>query len=138
MEDQCLEENNMKMPLSEILDRYTITKLKSERTNEDVSEELKTYKAEIDKPIYSEKSNQIISFIDRLYGINGQLWDTEKDIRNGVDMPLKEVGRLALKVRDLNCKRNEIKAEVVDVFAEGFKEIKINYKKIDYGSNEIK
>ena len=133
MENQCLEENNMKMPLSEILDRYTITKLKSERTNEDVSEELKTYKAEIDKPIYSEKSNQIISFIDRLYGINGQLWDTEKDIRNGVDMPLKEVGRLALKVRDLNCKRNEIKGEVVDIFAEGFKEIKINYKKIDYG-----
>ena len=126
------------MPLSEILDRYTITKLKSERTNEDVSEELKTYKAEIEKPIYSEKSNQVISFIDRLYEINGQLWDTEKDIRNGVDMPLKEVGRLALKVRDLNCKRNEIKAEVVDVFAEGFKEIKINYKKIDYGSNEIK
>ena len=123
----------MKMPLSEILDRYTITKLKSERTNEDVSEELKTYKAEIDKPIYSEKPNQIIAFIDRLYGINGQLWDTEKDIRNGVDMPLKEVGRLALKVRDLNCKRNEIKGEVVDAFAEGFKEIKINYKKIDYG-----
>ena len=123
----------MKMPLSEILDRYTITKLKSERTNENVSEELKTYKAEIDKPIYSEKSSQIISFIDRLYGINGQLWDTEKDIRNGVDMPLEDVGRLALKVRDLNCQRNEIKAEIVDAFAEGFKEIKINYKKIDYG-----
>ena len=133
MENQCLEENNMKMPLSEILDRYTITKLKSERTNEDVSEELKTYKAEIEKPIYSEKSNQVISFIERLYEINGQLWDTEKDIRNGVDMPLKEVGRLALKVRDLNCERNEIKAEIVDAFAEGFKEIKINYKKIDYG-----
>lgn len=123
----------MKMPLSEILDRYTITKLKSERTNEDVSDELRTYKREIDNPDYVEKSNQIISFIDRLYGINGQLWDTEKDIRNGVDMPLKEVGRLALKVRDLNCKRNEIKGEVVDAFAEGFKEIKINYKKIDYG-----
>ena len=45
-------------------------------------------------------------------------------------MPLKEVGRLALKVRDLNCKRNEIKAEIVDTFSEGFKEIKINYKKI--------
>jgi len=123
----------MKMPLSEILDRYTITKLKSERTNEDVSDELRTYKREIDNPDYVERSNQIVSFIDRLYGINGQLWDTEKDIRNGVDMPLKEVGRLALKVRDLNCKRNEIKAEIVDAFAEGFKEIKINYKKIDYG-----
>ena len=121
------------MPLSEILDRYTITKLKSERTDEDVSDELRTYKREIDNPDYVERSNQIVSFIDRLYGINGQLWDTEKDIRNGVDMPLKEVGRLALKVRDLNCERNEIKAEIVDAFAEGFKEIKINYKKIDYG-----
>ena len=123
----------MKMPLSEIIDRYTITKLKSERTNEDVSDELRTYKREIDNPDYVERSNQIASFIDRLYGINGQLWDTEKDIRNDVDMPLKEVGRLALKVRDLNCERNEIKAEIVDAFAEGFKEIKINYKKIDYG-----
>jgi hypothetical protein len=127
----------MKMPLSEILDRYTITKLKSERTEENVSDELKTYKIEIDSPDYVDRSNQIASFIDRLYEINGQLWDTEGDIRKGVEMPLEEIGRLALKVRDLNCKRNEIKAEIVDTFSEGFKEIKINYKKIDYGRNEI-
>ena len=127
----------MKVPLSEILDRYTITKLKSERTNEDVSDELRTYKREIDNPDYVEKSSQIVSFIDRLYGINGQLWDTEGDIRKGVEMPLEEIGRLALNVRDLNCIRNEIKAEIVDTFSEGFKEIKINYKKIDYGRNEI-
>ena len=125
------------MPLSEILDRYTITKLKSERTDEDVSDELRTYKKEIDNLDYVERSNQIISFIDRLYEINGELWDTEGDIRKGVEMPLEEIGRLALKVRDLNCKRNEIKAEIVDTFAEGFKEIKINYKKVDYGRNEI-
>ena len=125
------------MPLSEILDRYTITKLKSERTNEDVSDELRTYKKEVDNPDYVERSNQIISFIDRLYEINGELWDTEGDIRKGVEMPLEEIGRLALKVRDLNCIRNEIKAEIVDTFAEGFKEIKINYKKVDYGRNEI-
>ena len=125
------------MPLSEIIDRYTITKLKSERTNEDVSEELSTYKKEIDNPDYVARSNQIIPFIDRLYEINGELWDTEGDIRKGVDMPLEEIGRLALKVRDLNCTRNEIKAEIVDTFSEGFKEIKINYKKIDYGRNEV-
>ena len=125
------------MPLSEILDRYTITKLKSERTNEDVSDELRTYKREIDNPDYAERSNQIASFIDRLYEINGELWDTEGDIRKGVDIPLEEIGRLALKVRDLNRNRNQIKAEIVDAFSEGFKEIKINYKKIDYGRNEI-
>ena len=125
------------MPLSEILDRYTITKLKSERTDEDVSDELRTYKKEIDNLDYVERSNQIISFIDRLYEINGELWNTEGDIRKGVEMPLEEIGRLALKVRDLNCTRNEIKEEIVDTFAEGFKEIKINYKKVDYGRNEI-
>ena len=125
------------MPLSEILDRYTITKLKSERTDEDVSDELRAYKKEIDNPDYVKKFNQIVSFIDRLYEINGELWNTEGDIRKGVEMPLEEIGRLALKVRDLNCIRNEIKAEIVDTFSEGFKEIKINYKKIDYGRNEI-
>ena len=30
----------MKMPISEIIDRYTITKLKSEKTSENVVEEL--------------------------------------------------------------------------------------------------
>ena len=121
------------MPLSEILDRYTITKLKSERTDEDVSNELRTYKREIDSSDYVDRSSQIALFIDRLYEINGELWDTEGDIRKGVEMPLEKIGRLALKVRDLNCIRNEIKAEIVDTFSEGFKEIKINYKKIDYG-----
>ena len=125
------------MPLSEILDRYTITKLKSERTDEDVTDELRTYKREIENPDYVEKSSQIASFIEKLYEINGELWNTEGDIRKGVDMPLEQIGRLALKVRDLNCKRNEIKGEVVDAFAEGFKEIKINYKKIDYGRKDI-
>ena len=127
----------MQMPLSEILDRYTITKLKSERTDENVSDELRAYKREIDNPNYAQISNQIIAFIDRLYKINGELWNTEGDIRKGVDMPLEEIGRLALKVRDLNCERNAIKAEIVDAFSEGFKEIKINYRKIDYGRQEI-
>ena len=53
-------------------------------------------------------------------------------------MPFEQISHLALKVRVLNCKRIEIKVEVIDTFSEGFKEIKINYKKIDYGRNEAK
>ena len=37
------------MPISEIIDRYTITKLKSERTNENVNDELMCYSNELDK-----------------------------------------------------------------------------------------
>ena len=118
------------MPLSEIIDRYTITLLKSERTDEDVCEELATYKKELPDNGIAQ------TFIDRMYEINGKIWETEADIRKGVDMPLDEVGRLAIKVRELNQIRNGIKGEIVDEFAEGFKEIKVNYKKVDYGRSD--
>ena len=129
----------MKMPMSEILDRYTITMLKSERTSEDVSEELKTYKEEIDNPRYDDKSKEIQSFVNRLYDVNGQMWDAEGGIRSGVAdaLPLEEIGKIALKCRDINRARNGIKGEIVDIFSEGFKELKINYTKVNYGGNEI-
>ena len=79
----------MKMPLSEIIDRYTITLLKSQRTEEDVAEELNSYKKEI------PEGDSVEIFINRMYEINGKIWNTEGDIRSGVDMPLEEVGRLA-------------------------------------------
>ena len=120
----------MKMPISEIIDRYTITKLKSERTDEDVKEELECYLNEI--KAYDVNLDE---YIESLYIVNGRLWDTEGDIRKGTNLPLEEIGRLALKVRDLNCDRNAIKAQLVDKFAEGFKELKINYAKRDYGKN---
>lgn len=121
----------MKMPISEIIDRYTITKLKDERTDENVTDELLAYKNEI-----NQYSTNLDVYIKRMYEINAKIWNTESDIRKGgAGLPLDEVGRLALKVRDLNCDRNAIKAEIVDKFAEGFKEIKINYKKHNYGRN---
>jgi hypothetical protein len=121
----------MKMPISEIVDRYTITKLKSERTDEDVREELECYWNEIKS--YDTNLNE---YIEALYIANGRLWETEGNIRKGgADLPLEEIGRLALQVRDLNCDRNAIKAELVEKFAEGFKELKINYAKRDYGKN---
>ena len=127
---KCGQIATMKMPLSEIIDRYTITLLKSERTDEDVSEELAAYKKELPDTDIAQ------TFVDRMYEINGKIWETEGDIRKGADMPLDEVGRLAIRVRELNQFRNGIKGEIVDEFAEGFKEIKVNYKKVDYGRSD--
>jgi len=121
----------MKMPISEIIDRYTITRLKLERTDENVDDELLAYKKELDK-----YNMDLDTYIQRMYDINSKIWVTESDIRKGTVLPLEEIGRLALQVRDLNCERNAIKAEIVDRFSEGFKEIKINYKKINYGRNK--
>ena len=130
----------MKMPISEIIDRYTITKLKTERTDEDVSDELTSYRTEIDR-----YNIDVEKYIDRVYEINGTLWNYETqmrklmDSRNGTgpivdanDLPLVEIGKLALLVRDINGTRNGVKSEIVEKFSEGFKDIKINYVKTDY------
>ena len=131
----------MKMPISEIIDRYTISKLKSERTNEDVSHEVISYSEEISQ----YNSEEVTPYVDKMYEINGTLWDYETkmrklmDSRNGTgpvvdanDLPLAEIGKLALLVRDLNGTRNGVKSEIVEKFSEGFKDIKINYVKTDY------
>jgi hypothetical protein len=131
----------MKMPISEIIDRYTITKLKSERTTENVSDELNAYKGEIEE----YDSDAVAPYVERMYEINGTLWNYETQMRklmdskNGTgpvvdvnDLPLTEIGKLALLVRDLNGTRNGVKSEIVEKFSEGFKDIKINYVKTDY------
>ena len=131
----------MKMPISEIIDRYTISKLKSERTSEDVSHEVNSYSEEIGQ----YKTEEVTPYVEKMYEINGTLWDYETrmrklmDSRNGSgpvvdanDLPLAEIGKLALLVRDLNGTRNGVKSEIVEKFSEGFKDIKINYVKTDY------
>ena len=128
------------MPISEIIDRYTITKLKTERTDEDVSGELNSYREEIDK-----YKIDVEEYINRMYKINGALWNYETQMRKLMDskngtgpivdaneLPLEEIGKLALLVRDINGTRNGLKSEIVEKFSEGFKDIKINYVKTDY------
>ena len=128
------------MPISEIIDRYTITKLKTERTDEDVSGELNSYREEIDK-----YKIDVEEYINRMYKINGTLWNYETQMRKLMDskngtgpivdaneLPLEEIGKLALLVRDINGTRNGLKSEIVEKFSEGFKDIKINYVKTDY------
>jgi len=110
-------------PISEIADRYTICRLKSERTNEDMSTELKIYINEI------TKHSEIWQGIETLYEINGKIWDLESDIRQGREgeLGLEEVGRRAIAIRELNKKRVLIKNSIVGMTGHGFKDIKINH-----------
>ena len=122
----------MKMPISEIIDRYTITLLKSERTSEDVQQEMDAYRQEIDK------YDSAAQFVDKLKEVNGKIWDLEAEGgREDTEKPSKQVllkmGEIAIAVRYWNRVRNGIKAQIVEDYAEGFKEIKTNYTKTDYG-----
>lgn len=117
----------MKMPISEIADRYSITLLKSERIEGvNLQDELNTYKQELDK------YNDIQPFIDRLYTINGEIWNLESDIRKGKEnlLGLEEVGRRAIMIRGKNKIRVGIKNEMVEKYEEGFKDIKMNHASV--------
>jgi len=71
----------IKMSIQDIVDRYTIIKLKLERSNttyNTIQEEFKMLENEINNYKYK---NKIITYINQLYNINWQIWNLESDIR---------------------------------------------------------
>jgi hypothetical protein len=118
----------MKMPIGEILDRYSIAVLKKERANADNDIELIDLLKEIED--YRQKDSEFINHkINQLIEINGMIWDLESDIRKGREgeLGLEEVGRRAIKIREFNKIRVGYKNDVVEVFGEGYKDIKMNH-----------
>ena len=100
------------LPLGEIVDRLTILMLYKERTTE--KHDRRTYAAYASY-VWSDRrlsSIQKEAFIDQLLKVNGKMWYLEGAIRSHGHMSLEEVGRIAIKLRDLNSSRNKIKAEV--------------------------
>jgi hypothetical protein len=118
----------MKMPIGEILDRYSIAILKKERPSAENQQEIEDLTQEIDS--YKQTHEEFINDkIDKLIEINGMIWDLESDIRKGREgeLGLEEVGRRAIKIREFNKIRVGYKNDVVEVFGEGYKDIKMNH-----------
>ena len=113
----------MKMSLGEICDRYSIVKLKSERTELDCSEEFRALEAEV------RKYEDLEVFIDQLYDVNGLIWDLESDIRRGKEKELGmlEVGRRAIAIRNLNGQRVSTKNQINKKYKSGFQETKVDH-----------
>jgi len=118
----------MKTPISEILDRYSIALLKKERANAENEQEINDLNEVIDD--YRIIGEPIINkYIDNLKEINGKIWDLESDIRKGKEgeLGLEEVGRRAIQIREFNKIRVTYKNELVELFNEGYKDIKMNH-----------
>ena len=113
----------MEMSLGEICDRYSIVKLKSERTELDCSEEFEILKAEV------QKYEGLEAFVDELYNTNGAIWNLESDIRKGKEkeLGLLEVGRRAIMIRNLNGNRVSTKNQINKKYKSGFQETKVDH-----------
>ena len=111
----------MKIAPSDLADRFSILLLKKNRGNLPVDEELNAIEIELNK-----YNPSIWFYVGRLSSVNGKIWDLESDIRFGKEgkIGLEEVGRRALKIRDHNNERIQIKNEIANKFNEGFIEVK--------------
>ena len=123
----------MEMHLGEVLDRFTILKLKLERIRDNnILHEYEAFKKAIDE--YKRKGiNVKQDWIDKLYKINSKIWDLEFDIRRGKEgeLGLEEVGRRAITIRNLNNIRVNIKNKIAEETGIGFKDIKMNHASTD-------
>jgi hypothetical protein len=104
----------MKYPTPDLYDRYTIELLKNVRANAQNDDHLLVLKTEI------SSRGWVTDFISALFEINGKIWDLESDIRKGKEgeLGIEEVGRRAIKIRELNNIRISIKNDVAKHFQE--------------------
>jgi hypothetical protein len=126
----------MRYPLDELLDKRSIIQLKIERgeqrlDRERLMKEYQDYTRAIEEYI-SDKictREQVEQWHKELYEVNGIIWDLEDGIRKGQvgHVPLEEVGRTALAIRERNGIRVAIKAKIVSAIGIGYREIKMNH-----------
>lgn len=95
----------MKYPLADLIDRFSILRLKKQRLPQDEDIELE-YEIFLNA-INEYGNNKSSEWIEDMTAINGRIWDLESDIRKGKEkqLGLAEVGRRALAIRDINAER---------------------------------
>jgi hypothetical protein len=101
-------------PIAEVCDRYTIAQLKAQRlpaeeNTDQFNEQVDYYSAGIDW-----ENRKLSDLVEKLYECNAAVWDAEYAIRKCQDeeLGLKEIGRRALRIRDLNKQRIAVKNEI--------------------------
>jgi hypothetical protein len=108
-------------PVIELVDRYSIACLKYDKTQAN-KEELDFYKQQLaDYDIIV-----ITKEIEDLYAIHKQIWELESQLKSGREneLPLDEIGRRAIAIRDLNNKRIKLKNQAAEKLGCTVREIK--------------
>ena len=109
-------------PVIELVDRYTIARVKYDKTNGANAAELDFYSAQIAK-----LDVQLIQAeLSVLEDIHRRIWALEDDFKkcriDGAD--LSEIGQRALDIRDLNNYRVQYKNSIADKLNDPVREIK--------------
>jgi hypothetical protein len=122
----------MEIPLSELIDKASIIKIKIEKASDkkmimELKKELQEYQNSIN--VFSKRGVKVDdSWFTRLYEINKGQWELESEMNkarnNGPQ--LSQMGRLYIKLQQSNKKRVAVKNEIAEKTGIGYKDIKIN------------
>lgn len=119
-------------PLAELIDRLAIVKLKIEYVKEEEKsifvKEYEHYENGLEyyETVIGERIDK--KFHTDLYDVNQQIWNLEGALRRGEldHIDRREIGDLAIQIRDQNRLRMKIKTEIVDRYGYGFRDPKVN------------
>lgn len=114
----------MIFPVIELVDRYTIAKLKLEKTRGANWEEFDFYQKQL--AICGYDLAQIDQDLVYLYNIHVQIWNLEAELKSGreAELSLEELGRRAVMIRNLNNQRVRLKNSMANQLGCAVREIK--------------
>ena len=109
-------------PALELIDRLCIARIKWEKTKAN-KEELTWYENEWSK---FSSTPDIDKHIEELTVIHKEIWNLEWQLKTGVEdqLPLEEIGRRAIAIRDWNNKRLTVKNSAATLLNCPVREIK--------------
>jgi len=120
------------LPQLELIDRLCIARVKYERINGANKDELDWYEARYQEMIQTlapEQLTQLKSDIEEITRIHNGIWDLEWQLKSGVEhlLPMDEIGRRAIAIRDLNNQRITFKNSIAALFGLKMREIKTDH-----------
>ena len=115
----------MKFPIIEIVDRYAIAVVKHEKTNGANQEELDFYLEQMKEANINPSDVKVIELIEH----HSYVWSLEDDFKKAkIDaLPLEEIGRRALHIRDIGYRRVDLKNALAEMVNDPVREIKKNH-----------
>ena len=115
----------MKFPVIEIVDRYAISVVKHEKTNGANQEELNFYLDQINEVGIDPLDPKLVELIEH----HRYVWSLEDDFKKAKidNLPLEEIGRRALYIRDIGYRRVDLKNDFAELLNDPVREIKKNH-----------
>lgn len=103
-------------PVIELVDRYVIAQLKFTKTKKNQAE-LEFYQQQLNEYDISSIKNEL----DHLYTVHDNIWNLESELRSGLENSIgfEELGKRAVKIRDWNHRRVELKNIMADKLGQG-------------------